>query len=71
MDDNEWSGQPSTSRSIHLFCQVKNVIHGNCQLTVQEVTLRGWNIYWFMTHNFNRIFSNEQGLRKISAKILD
>jgi hypothetical protein len=33
--------------------------------------IRGWNIYWFMTHNFNIRFRNVPGLNKISAKILD
>jgi hypothetical protein len=34
MDDHEQSGRPSTSRSKPLIAQVKNIIHGNCQLTV-------------------------------------
>jgi hypothetical protein len=34
--DDEQSGWNSTSRSKPLIAQVKNIIHGNCQLTVSE-----------------------------------
>jgi hypothetical protein len=34
--DDEWSGQPSTSRCEPLIARVKNIIHGNRLLTVQE-----------------------------------
>jgi hypothetical protein len=37
MVDNGQSGQSSPSRSKPLIAQVKNIIHGNRQLTVQEV----------------------------------
>jgi hypothetical protein len=33
-NDEEQSGQPSTSRSEPLIAQVKNIIHGNRRLTV-------------------------------------
>jgi hypothetical protein len=36
-DDDELSGKPSTSRSKPLIAQVKNIFHGNRQLTVREV----------------------------------
>jgi hypothetical protein len=38
--DDECSGQPSTSRCEHLIARVKNIIHGNRLLTVQEAAER-------------------------------
>jgi hypothetical protein len=37
VDDDEWSGRPSTSRSKPLTTQVKDAINGNHGLAVPEV----------------------------------
>jgi hypothetical protein len=37
MDDDEQSGQPLSSKSEPLIAQVKNIIHVNNRLTVQEI----------------------------------
>jgi AraC-like DNA-binding protein len=66
MDDNELSGQPSTSRSKPLIAQVKNVIHGNHQLTLQAVAEE----VGISTGSSQTILTEDLGMHHVSAKFV-
>jgi hypothetical protein len=62
--DDKHSGQPSTSRLEPVSAQVKNIICGNCQLTVQEVAEEvGISI-----SSCHTILMEDLGMHQVSAK---
>jgi hypothetical protein len=66
MDDDKQSVRPSTSRSKPLVAQVKNIIHGNRRLTVQEVVEKvGISI-----RSCHTILTKDSGMNQASAKFL-
>jgi hypothetical protein len=65
-DDDEWSGQPSTSRFKPLIAQVKNIFHGNRRLTVREVA-EGAGIFIGSCHT---ILMDYLGMHHVSAKFV-
>jgi hypothetical protein len=66
MDDDEWSGWPSTSRSEPLIAQVKNVICGYGQLTAREVA----DDVGISTGSYHKILSENLGMHRVLAKFV-
>jgi hypothetical protein len=78
--DDEGSGQPSTSRCVPLIAQVKNIIHGNRLLTVQEaaeevemssgschtVLMEGFNMQRLSAKFLPRLLTDDQKLQQFS-----